>query len=169
MSCVYICPASFAPDPELFIQEVQFEAMETNINKWVMQWAVITGSPTGCRGNTAQMPIGEVIDAGSPGAVNENLKMLTLGARMFPLCCGCGKRSNRKPLIVVRLGHPLRCLVVASCGSNAAKGLRKHFARGARLPKSTRVGNLHSPFAADTSSLRRTRYGIDAGQPSQTE
>lgn len=79
--------------------------------------------------------------------------MLTLDARMFPLCCGCGQHSNRKPLIVVRLGHPLRSLVVASCGSNAAKGLRKHFARSAGLPKSTCVGNLRFLRAADMSNL----------------
>ncbi len=37
------------------------------------------------------------------------------------LCSGCGKHGKRNSLIVVGLGHPLRCLAVASCGSNAAK------------------------------------------------
>lgn len=91
--------------------------------------------------------------AQSLAVVNENLKMLTLDARMFPLCCGCGKHSSRKPPIVVRLGHPLRCLVVASCGSNAAKGLRKHSAKNAGLPKSTYVENLCFLLAADMSNL----------------
>lgn len=53
------------------------------------------------------------------------------------LCSGSGKHVKRNSFIVVRLGHPLHWLVVASCGSNAAKRLRKHFAQLAQLPKST--------------------------------
>lgn len=85
---------------------------------------------------------------------------------MFPLCCGCGKRSSRKSLIVVRLGHPLRCLVVASCGSNAAKGLRKHFARSAGLPKSTYVGNLRFlPLPIWATSTGALLHGCGATIP----
>lgn len=155
----------FAPlcgRPRLFIQEVEFDvdaavqATETNINKWVKRWTVITGSPSGYQGNTAQMPKDEAIAlwaSRSLAVVEKNLKMLTPAARMFPLACGCGKRSYREPLIVARLGHPLRCLAVASCGSNAAKGLRKHSARSAGLPKSTYVGTLCFLLAADMSKL----------------
>lgn len=95
-------------------------------------------------------------------AVNENLRMLTLHARMFPLCCGCGKHSHRKPLIVVRLGHPLRCLVVASCGSNAAKGLRKHSAKERSAAKINIRWKSVLSTCCRYEQPWRARYGTDA-------
>lgn len=51
----------------------------------------------------------------------------TLNTHACFLHIGCGKHSKRNSLIAVRLGHPLRCLAVASCGSGAAKRLQKRF------------------------------------------
>lgn len=50
------------------------------------------------------------------------------------LCAGCGKRGSLSQR-GLGLGHPLRCLAVASCGSGAAKRLRNRSARSARVAK----------------------------------
>ena len=63
------------------------------------------------------------------------------------LCSGSGKHGKRNSLIVVRLGHPLRCLAMALCGSKAAKRLWKHSAQqclAAKINKSSNLSNLWS-------------------------
>lgn len=51
----------------------------------------------------------------------------TLNSQTCFLCSGSGKHGRRNFFIVVRLGHPLRFLVGASCGSSAAKKTAETF------------------------------------------
>lgn len=72
-------------------------------------------------------------------ALIQHAHMFTLNIckHMRFLRMGSGKHVKWSSFTVVRLGHPLHWLAVASCDSNAAKRLRKHFAQRAQLPKST--------------------------------
>lgn len=155
MSCVYICPASFASDSDCLHRKENLMLTPSHKRDGLI---LTNGSSSGqrhwghlrvaretqqrCRGMQRQLCHGP----------RYALKTLALDGRMFPLLW-MWEAQLQQPLIVARLGHPSRCLVAASCGSGAAKSPRKHFTRSARPPKPTQVRNLCLRVAPDMSDL----------------